>query len=75
MTSPTRHNHERQPFGKRKPLGECPRCDELHSGAEPRPSWGGSAQRSGPTAEEIRAHFASEKHRLECQPVCTFGDW
>lgn len=75
----TKHNHDPQPFGKRKPKGECPRCDELHDGAAPRPGWGGSARRAtsedARRTEAIRAHFASEKHRRECHPVCTFGDW
>lgn len=64
------------PFGKRAPVGDCPRCDQLRNGAEPRRGWGPSrAQVDEQRAAEIRAHFASDKHRTECQPVCTFGDW
>lgn len=34
----TKHNHndgKALPFGRLKPVGECPRCDELRNGAEP----------------------------------------
>ncbi|MEU6710048.1 hypothetical protein ABZ897_01100 [Nonomuraea sp. NPDC046802] len=76
----TQHNHERQPFGKRKPKGECPRCDELHDGAAPRTGWTSTAQRAAEEdarrADEIARHFASATHRSGgCGPVCTFGDW
>lgn len=71
----TRHNHDRQPFGKRKPLGECPRCDELHNGARPRPGWVAVPATSGPTDGQVRDHFNSAKHRNECGHVCTYGDW
>jgi len=65
------------PFGKRAPQGECPRCDELAAGAAPRVGWGQSrAQQDAMRAAEIRAHFASDKHRAGgCGLVCTFGDW
>ena len=70
------------PFGKRAPAGQCPRCDELAAGAQPRAAWGTShygagtrAQGDAARAAEIRAHFASEKHRTQCRRTCTFGDW
>jgi len=67
-------------FGRKSPLGECARCDELRAGAAPRAGWQkdyfarqtSDAQRR----EEIRAHFASHKHTSGgCGCVCTFGDW
>lgn len=65
------------PFGKRAPAGDCPRCDELAAGAKPRTGWGRSrAQQDAARVIDIRAHFASEKHRTGgCGPVCTYGDW
>jgi len=65
------------PFGKRAQPGQCPRCDELTAGAAPRTGWGVSrAQADTARAADIRAHFASERHRSGgCGSVCTFGDW
>lgn len=73
----TQHNHEQQPFGRRKPPGECPRCDELHDGAPRRETARSRDERlDREHAEDIRKHFASDKHLSGgCGPVCTYGQW
>lgn len=69
------------PFGRKAPEGQCPRCDELGAGAAPREAPHGIREAKAAAADdtrraaEVKAHFASAKHRTECQPVCTFGDW
>lgn len=70
------------PFGRKAPLGDCPRCDELHSGAASRtPAWVDTLKRATADRQsrsaEIRAHFAAggPHARGACGPVCTFGDW
>ena len=80
-----RHNHndgKAMPFGRRKPHGECPRCDELHNGAAPREAHPAirAAKRNRENDDrrvtETREHFASAHHRNGgCGVVCTFGDW
>jgi hypothetical protein len=91
MTAPesaaqfVRHNHDggqALPFGRKKPEGECPRCDELRNGAAPREPHPRIAagirlrENDERRAAEIRDHFASEKHRSGgCGICCTFGDW
>lgn len=83
METTTRHScNPRQPgkplpFGKHAPVGECPRCDELAAGAEPRTGWGSSrAQQDAARTLDIRAHFAGQRHLSGgCGPVCTYGDW
>ena len=82
---PTRHNHDdgrALPFGRTLPEGECPRCDELRSGAPARrPDWvdrlGARARADAERDAARRAHFApGGPHALgTCGPVCTFGDW
>lgn len=67
-----RHNHTPQPFGKRMPYGDCPRCDALHDGAEPRQGWRSRRGDDEQRAREIRAH---DCQRSGCASVCTFGDW
>jgi hypothetical protein len=81
----TRHNHDdgqALPFGRKKPAGECPRCDELRTGAPVRrPAWtdrlGARQREAAETSAAIRAHFApgSPHSRGECGPVCTAFDW
>lgn len=81
----TRHNHDdgkAMPWGRKKPPGECPRCDELRAGAKPReahPAIKASIRRrelDEQSSLAIREHFASDKHRSGgCGPVCTYGDW
>lgn len=70
------------PWGRKAAAGECARCDELRAGDAPREA--PAAIRAGkarddrggyPTSAEIAAHFASDRHRTECKPVCTFGEW
>jgi hypothetical protein len=70
------------PFGRKAPEGDCPRCDELRAGAAPRLAPHGIRERragfdaDAVRAEEIRVHFASDRHRSGgCGRVCTFGDW
>jgi len=83
-TQPTRHNHDNGqalPFGRKMPEGQCPRCDELRSGAKPRTlHWVDRAKQQADDdarrSVEIRAHFASARHRSGgCGLVCTYGDW
>jgi len=70
----TKHTCGGPVFG-RKTEG-CPRCDELIAG-EPAVTWAPSrAVLDKIAATEIRAHFASEKHRSGgCGLVCTYGEW
>jgi len=69
----TQHNHA-GPFGFRRIPG-CPRCDELKSGASPREGFRSGNSDAG-RAADIRAHFASKRHRSgRCGLVCTYGDW
>jgi hypothetical protein len=71
------------PFGRKAPAGDCPRCDELRAGAEPRqaPAWierYRAARDAGDSrAEEIREHFApgGPHERGACGLVCTKFDW
>lgn len=70
------------PFGRKAPVGQCPRCDQLHAGAAPRTlNWVESRNRTLADDVErgaaIRAHFAvNGPHAAgQCGPVCTFGDW
>lgn len=70
-------------FGRLAPLGECPRCDQLHAGAAPReahPAISAVARKRADEEQTLaahRAHFApGGPHALGvCGPVCTFGDW
>jgi len=77
----TRHNHDRgkaMPFGRLKPVGDCPRCDELHDGAPARElPWDPRANVDGwPSDARISEHFAPGGIHATggCGPVCTFGD-
>jgi hypothetical protein len=67
-----KHNHTPQPFGRRMPYGQCPRCDALHDGAEPKPGWRSRKDDDEQRAREIRAH---DCQRSGCGGTCTFGDW
>lgn len=67
-------------FGRKSPLGVCPRCDELTAGAAPRAAqydYGRKAREERRTLAGIAAHFApgGPHARGLCGPVCTFGDW
>jgi len=76
MAATTKHtcNDGRGPVFGRRTAG-CPRCDELAAGATP-VHWAPSRRDRGQVdAAQIRAHFTSERHRRECGPICTFGDW
>ena len=55
----------------------CPRCQELMNGAEARRGWGPSRQELDlKAANEVKAHFSSEKHLTGgCGIICTFGEW
>jgi hypothetical protein len=73
LTRTTKHTCGGPKFGKRAPLGACPRCDELHQGAAPVKGWGAIK-----LEQEARFRAALEKHdcnKAGCGPVCTFGDW
>jgi hypothetical protein len=72
-----------QPFGRKAPRGECPRCDQLHDGAAPR-SWAGteSARRNAryDRQEDDRRRANIAAGRCACgQPsnhgICTYGEW
>jgi len=80
------HNHDggrAMPFGRRKPAGECPRCDQLRDGAAPRqapPALRAAERRrryDADSDEHRRAHFApgGPHARGQCGPVCTAFDW
>jgi hypothetical protein len=89
----TMHNHNRNgdslsrgeqsaalPFGQKMPPGECPRCDELRGGAEPRADHAGRSRTTlrgyrnadEELAADIRAHNC---RKSGCGSVCTFGQW
>ena len=72
-------NRSGLPFGRKAEPGVCPRCDEMRSGAPARERFGGRltrAQRDEQESADLRAHFASSRHRNgECGLVCTFGQW
>jgi hypothetical protein len=76
----TRHscNGGNGPAFGRKTAG-CPRCDELLAGAAPvQQAWRQNTRvaRDGRDCADIRAHFASERHRSGgCGLVCTYGEW
>lgn len=67
------------PFGRKAPEGQCPRCDELRSGATPRADH--AAGRRGTTSSyPTDAEWA--QHKQTCPvcstgslSVCTFGQW
>lgn len=70
------------PFGKKAPVGECPRCDELRDGAEPRTlGWIESKNRreadDARQSRDMAEHFApgGPHQRGDCGPVCTKFDW
>ena len=69
------HIHAPLPFGRRVP--GCPRCEALAAGTvQPRSGFSARTRSDDrQRAAEIRDHFWSERHRAECHPVCTFGDW
>ncbi len=71
------------PFGRKAPIGDCLRCDQLRAGAAPReahPAIRAAATRRSDDdqrAAEITAHFAPGGPHSQgaCGPVCTFGQW
>lgn len=70
------------PYGRKAPIGECKRCDQLRAGAEPREAH--PAIRATSRARQIEqdrdacriAHFApGGPHATRCAgTICTFGD-
>lgn len=70
MSLHQRHTCGGPVFGRKAPSGECPRCDELRSGAEPIKWRTGAIQDA--TIRSIRAHDCKVSG---CGPICTFGDW
>lgn len=85
MTQPdqtTKHNHELLPFGRKVDPGLCPRCDELRSGAEPRPkhAWmEGRVSRQEQEEQriaEVRHHFRpGHDQRCSHGGNCQFDQW
>lgn len=73
MSTTTPHTCGGPVFGRKAPIGQCRRCDELRSGLPP-VQWAGAARRQmrAEAIAAIRAHDCTESH---CGPVCTFGDW
>lgn len=81
-----RHNHnggQALPFGRLKPVGQCPRCDQLRAGAAPRdahPALRAVQRRREDEAQQDaarREHFApgGPHARGVCGPVCTAFDY
>lgn len=54
-------------FGRLAPYGTCPRCDELHRGAEPRRGWGSRASTTNLDAYCFCGHSNLWDERC---PVC-----
>lgn len=70
-----KHNERcKMSFGRpTKAIGECPRCDEIRNGAEPRQGWNAAKVRfEKRSAEFVRRHDCKASG---CTSVCTFGDW
>lgn len=70
------------PFGRKAPIGQCPRCDALRNGAEAKTGWGNrsaAVQAHNDRIDALRraAHFApGGPHATgQCGPVCTAFDW
>lgn len=61
-------------FGRPTKLqGECPRCDELKSGAKPRSGWGDTKKKM---YDQWKRNLDSHNcEKAKCGPVCTYGDW
>lgn len=59
-----KHNHKcKLAFGKpTKTIGDCPRCDELREGAEPRKGWSTNKQNNG-TWEDMKKSYC-----FKCAP-------
>jgi hypothetical protein len=84
-TATTKHTCGGPVFGRLAPPGECARCDELRAGAEPvRWAWTenhkSAADRDAERGEQMREHFASDRHNNPrnpnyCGRVCTAFDW
>jgi hypothetical protein len=66
-----------RPFGKKAPRGECPRCDELHDGAEPRSLGWVDARNTRQFHDEQRARDIANHDcvKARCSSVCTAFDW
>ena len=71
-TSTTKHAVDcRRVFGRLD--ASCPRCNELATGAAPRPGWTDRRrQLDAQHREDIRRHDCT---KAGCGPICTFGDW
>ena len=69
----TKHTCGGPVFGRKAPLGQCRRCDELRFGL-PAVEWSITKRRRCEAANiaAIRAHDCKASR---CQIVCTFGDW
>ena len=67
----TQHTCGGPVFGRKAPLGECRRCDELRFGLPP-VSWAGSRGRNELRCDKLRKHDCTASR---CGPICTFGDW
>lgn len=74
MTNKVVHNSKcTMAFGRPSKHADCPRCEELKAGAEPRSGWSDAKREfERRSIEAIRAHDCK---RAGCGPVCTFGDW
>jgi hypothetical protein len=66
-------------FGRLSPFGCCPRCDELHNGAQARAGWNDAKIKAEQQrSEAIKRHFApgGEGYRkLQTGEVDTAFDW
>jgi hypothetical protein len=67
----TKHTCGGPVFGRRAPLGQCKRCDELTFGM-PAVQWASKRTCEAAQIAAIRAHDCKVSR---CGPVCTFGDW
>lgn len=73
----TKHNHLcSMAFGKPSPVGYCPRCDELRSGAPARAGWqklyfASKRERDERWRKALRDHDCKQ---AGCLAICVFGD-
>ena len=67
----TKHTCGGPVFGRKAPLGECRRCDELRFGMPP-VKWADKRACQAVTLAAIRAHDCKASR---CGPVCTAFEW
>lgn len=74
LSSMTKHNDTcKLAFGRPSKHTNCPRCEELKTGAKPR-AWAISKAKQA-DAMRSKAIYAHNCIKSNCGPVCTAFDW